>query len=200
MIVYLHGFRSAPASIKARALKARMIERGLGERFWCEQLPVSPRAAIALAEAEIARVRRAGLQPTVVGSSLVCGTVVALGLNGLFRIGLRQHATLNVEPATYRVEGYDVFGQFMTANVAAPSTSTVVTTKAFKTVTRIVNINATAGTNGLTAGFNDRLGLPVQSGWRGWSGLRPPPGRRHGQAVAGWLGCHRPQDRGAGGD
>ena len=40
MIVYLHGFRSAPASIKARALKARMMERGLGERFWCEQLPV----------------------------------------------------------------------------------------------------------------------------------------------------------------
>ena len=70
MIVYLHGFRSAPASIKARALKGRMVERGLGERFWCEQLPVSPRAAIALAEAEIARVRRAGLQPTVVGSSL----------------------------------------------------------------------------------------------------------------------------------
>ena len=47
-----------------------MVERGLGERFWCEQLPVSPRAAIALAEAEIARARRAGLQPTVVGSSL----------------------------------------------------------------------------------------------------------------------------------
>ena len=70
MIVYMHGFRSAPASIKARALKARMVERGLGERFWCEQLPVSPHAAIALAEAEIARVRRAGLQPTVVGSSL----------------------------------------------------------------------------------------------------------------------------------
>ncbi len=70
MIVYLHGFRSAPASIKARALKARMVERGLGELFWCEQLPVSPHAAIALAEAEIARAQRAGLQPTVVGSSL----------------------------------------------------------------------------------------------------------------------------------
>ena len=45
MILYLHGFRSAPASIKARALKARMVERGLADRFWCEQLPVSPRAA-----------------------------------------------------------------------------------------------------------------------------------------------------------
>ena len=70
MIVYLHGFRSAPASIKARALGARMAERGLADRFWCEQLPVSPRAAIALAEAEIARARAAGLTPSVVGSSL----------------------------------------------------------------------------------------------------------------------------------
>ena len=70
MIIYLHGFRSAPASIKAQALKARMVERGLAERFWCEQLPVSPRAAIALAEAEIGRARAAGLTPTVVGSSL----------------------------------------------------------------------------------------------------------------------------------
>lgn len=64
--------------------------------------------------------------------------------------------------ATYRVEGYDLYGQFLTANLAAPSTSTVATTKAFKTVTRIININATAGTNGITAGFNDKLGLPVR--------------------------------------
>ncbi len=70
MIVYLHGFRSAPASIKAQALKARMAERGLAERFWCEQLPVSPRAAIALAEDAIARARAAGLEPAVGGSSL----------------------------------------------------------------------------------------------------------------------------------
>lgn len=70
MIVYLHGFRSAPASIKAQALKARMTELGLAGHFWCKQLPVSPRAAIALAETEIARIRAAGLEPTVVGSSL----------------------------------------------------------------------------------------------------------------------------------
>ncbi|MER2553246.1 MAG: YqiA/YcfP family alpha/beta fold hydrolase [Thauera sp.] len=70
MIVYLHGFRSAPASIKAQALKARMTELGLAGHFWCKQLPVSPRAAIALAEAAIVRARTAGLVPTVVGSSL----------------------------------------------------------------------------------------------------------------------------------
>ena len=70
MIVYLHGFRSAPASIKAQALKARMQARGLGGAFWCEQLPVSPREAIALVEAQLARCRAQGRMPTVVGSSL----------------------------------------------------------------------------------------------------------------------------------
>lgn len=70
MIVYLHGFRSAPASMKAQALRARMIERGLGDSWWCEQLPVSPRAAIDLAETQITRARTAGRPPTVVGSSL----------------------------------------------------------------------------------------------------------------------------------
>jgi len=64
--------------------------------------------------------------------------------------------------ATYRVSGYDVYGQPMTANLAAPSTSTVATTKAFKTIVSITNINATAGTNGITAGFNDKFGLPVR--------------------------------------
>ncbi len=64
--------------------------------------------------------------------------------------------------ATYKVTGYDAFGQLMTQNLAAPSTSTVATTKAFKTIISITNINATAGTNGITAGFNDKLGLPLR--------------------------------------
>lgn len=64
--------------------------------------------------------------------------------------------------ATYRVEGYDQYGQFMTQNLAAPTTSTVTTLKAFKTVTRVININATAGTNGLTVGYRDVFGLPLR--------------------------------------
>lgn len=64
--------------------------------------------------------------------------------------------------ATYQVQGYDLYGQPMTQNLAAPSTSTVATTKAFKIVTAIVNLNTTAGLNNLTAGFNDKLGLPVR--------------------------------------
>ena len=67
MIVYLHGFRSSPQSSKAQRLKAHMTARNLGPLFWCEQLPPSPRAAIALAERQIAAAR---MPVTVVGSSL----------------------------------------------------------------------------------------------------------------------------------
>ncbi|MBW7860679.1 MAG: esterase [Rhodocyclaceae bacterium] len=72
MILYLHGFRSSPDSIKARALGARLRTLGLGDAFWCPQLPVSPRAAIALIEAQIAHCRAdsATPAPTLVGSSL----------------------------------------------------------------------------------------------------------------------------------
>lgn len=71
MIIYLHGFRSSPTSIKSSALKQRMAELGLQDSFWCEELPVSPKAAIALIEAQIRRARAASpLPPTLVGSSL----------------------------------------------------------------------------------------------------------------------------------
>lgn len=65
MILYLHGFRSGPASHKAQLLKARMTELGL--RFVCPQLPVEPRAAIALCEEQIAS---SDTPVTLVGSSL----------------------------------------------------------------------------------------------------------------------------------
>ena len=47
-----------------------MATLGLGDLFWCEQLPPSPRAAIALAERQIAAARATGAPVTVVGSSL----------------------------------------------------------------------------------------------------------------------------------
>ncbi|MDX5444818.1 MAG: esterase [Zoogloeaceae bacterium] len=72
MIIYLHGFRSAPASNKARTLRQRMEQRGLGHAFWCEQLPHVPARAIALIEQAImeARERDPACSPTLVGSSL----------------------------------------------------------------------------------------------------------------------------------
>jgi len=62
--------------------------------------------------------------------------------------------------AVFTIYGYDQYGQAMSQLIAAPSTSTVATTKAFKTVTRIA-ISAAAG-SAITAGFNDKLGLPVR--------------------------------------
>lgn len=63
-LLYLHGFLSGPASKKAQDMKARMHARGLSDAFVCPQLPVSPKAAIGLAESLLAP------NTTVVGSSL----------------------------------------------------------------------------------------------------------------------------------
>lgn len=67
MILYLHGFRSAPGSIKASRMRDWLDARGLAERFWCEQLPISPAAAIDLVERQIAQ---CPTPPTLIGSSL----------------------------------------------------------------------------------------------------------------------------------
>ena len=45
-----------------------MAALGLGDLFWCEQLPPSPRAAIALAERQIAAACATGAPVTVGGS------------------------------------------------------------------------------------------------------------------------------------
>jgi len=73
-----------------------------------------------------------------------CVTVTAAGAN----------------TSTFTIYGYDQYGQAMSQLIAAPSTSTVATTKAFKTVTRIA-ISAAAG-SAITAGFNDKFGLPLR--------------------------------------
>ena len=67
MILYLHGFNSAPASQKARRLRADLEARGLGHWFTCPALPHRPADAAALIESEI---DRCGGRPTLVGSSL----------------------------------------------------------------------------------------------------------------------------------
>ena len=67
MILYLHGFRSSPASVKARQLGAHMDRLGLGHRFVCPALAAEPAAAITQAEALI---KAANSPVTVVGSSL----------------------------------------------------------------------------------------------------------------------------------
>lgn len=65
-ILYLHGFRSSPASFKARAVAEAMAARGLQERFFCPVLSHEPRQAMAQAEAILA----VEGPLTLVGSSL----------------------------------------------------------------------------------------------------------------------------------
>jgi predicted esterase YcpF (UPF0227 family) len=68
MILYLHGFRSSPQSFKARLLAERMQQLGRAAEYLCPQLPASPAAAIAIAQASIQACDPAGL--TLIGSSL----------------------------------------------------------------------------------------------------------------------------------
>ncbi|MFZ2854674.1 MAG: YqiA/YcfP family alpha/beta fold hydrolase [Rhodocyclaceae bacterium] len=66
-ILYLHGFRSSPASWKVRLLGEHMASQGLGQRFACPALSHVPSLAVAQAEALIAA---ADGPLTLVGSSL----------------------------------------------------------------------------------------------------------------------------------
>ena len=47
-VLYLHGFRSSPQSAKARQMAAWMQQHRPEVRWWCPQLPPSPREAMAL--------------------------------------------------------------------------------------------------------------------------------------------------------
>lgn len=53
-LLYLHGFRSSPKSFKAQRLQAWLAVHQPRLRFWCPQLPPSPRAAMALVTEGIA--------------------------------------------------------------------------------------------------------------------------------------------------
>ncbi len=46
MIVYLHGFRSSPASRKATMLRQAMASRGRSAEYLCPALPASPTRAV----------------------------------------------------------------------------------------------------------------------------------------------------------
>lgn len=73
MILYLHGFRSSPSSIKARQMADAMARRGLDAQWACPQLPASPRQAIALSMDIAQRQLQGANTPralTVIGSSL----------------------------------------------------------------------------------------------------------------------------------
>jgi hypothetical protein len=70
-------------------------------------------------------------------------------------------ATTNQSALTFTIYGYDQYGQHMTFAIAGPNNNTVATTKAFKTIYR-VTVSGQIATNGVSVGFNDKLGLPFR--------------------------------------
>jgi predicted esterase YcpF (UPF0227 family) len=68
MIVYLHGFRSSPASRKAVQIRDALAQRGRAADYLCPQLPASPRRAIEIAQAACGLEDPARLM--LIGSSL----------------------------------------------------------------------------------------------------------------------------------
>lgn len=67
-LLYLHGFRSSPQSMKAQKVAARMRAQHPGVVWWCPQLPPSPREALELVTRGIQNWPRGTM--AVVGSSL----------------------------------------------------------------------------------------------------------------------------------
>jgi uncharacterized protein len=68
VIVYLHGFRSSPASRKATMLRQAMASRGRAAEYLCPALPASPARAVEETEALVE-----GIAPdrlALIGSSL----------------------------------------------------------------------------------------------------------------------------------
>jgi predicted esterase YcpF (UPF0227 family) len=68
MILYLHGFRSSPQSMKARVVGERMAALGLADQVVSPQLPASPKLAMELALSLIENVPADQL--SIIGSSL----------------------------------------------------------------------------------------------------------------------------------
>ncbi|MFW2354958.1 YqiA/YcfP family alpha/beta fold hydrolase [Hydrogenophaga sp.] len=67
-LLYLHGFRSSPQSLKAQKVAARVQADHPGVVWWCPQLPPSPAEAMTLVMQGTASWPRASM--AVVGSSL----------------------------------------------------------------------------------------------------------------------------------
>ena len=67
-LLYLHGFRSSPQSMKARMTAAWVAQHRPDVDWWCPQLPPSPAEALAMLTERLATWPEA--QSAVIGSSL----------------------------------------------------------------------------------------------------------------------------------
>lgn len=67
-LLYLHGFRSSPQSVKARKMAALVQQQHPSVTWWCPQLPASPRQAMEEVLAGVSAWPRERM--AIVGSSL----------------------------------------------------------------------------------------------------------------------------------
>lgn len=67
-VLYLHGFRSSPGSVKSRMMAQRIARAHPAVIWWCPQLPMSPRLAMDMVQTGIRDWPRARM--AVIGSSL----------------------------------------------------------------------------------------------------------------------------------
>ena len=134
MILYLHGFRSSPLSMKSRLLAAQMQALGRADEWLCPQLPASPKLAIELALSLVNNVAPADL--TLIGSSLggYYATWLAerLGCRAVLLnpaivplIDLEQHVGVTTEfhsdkPFEFKREYIDELGTFAVEKITEP--------------------------------------------------------------------------------
>lgn len=72
LVVYLHGFRSSPSSVKAMKVQADFEAQGASFNLWVPQLPASPAQALALVQEEVQNrlASSPDLELAFIGSSL----------------------------------------------------------------------------------------------------------------------------------
>jgi uncharacterized protein len=80
-LLYLHGFRSSPQSVKARMMAAHMAQHNPQVHWWCPQLPPSPHEAMEIILNGVADWPQNSM--AVVGSSL----------GGFYATALAEHAS-----------------------------------------------------------------------------------------------------------
>jgi len=133
-LLYLHGFRSSPGSMKARVVQAALEQRGLLERLICPQLPASPQAAMTLALSLAARHAPDNL--AIVGSSLggfyACALAERLGVRAVVinpsvdpTRNLAHHVGVttnwhSAEPFEFRPEYIDELNALRVARITQP--------------------------------------------------------------------------------
>jgi predicted esterase YcpF (UPF0227 family) len=99
MLIYIHGFNSAPSSFKARLVGERM--RGLGREndYWVPALPHHPAEAMALLRDAVERHPGAAL----IGSSL----------GGFYATWLAEHYALQAVLVNPAVRPYDLLNTYI---------------------------------------------------------------------------------------